>query len=254
MSFVSDALGSVGDAIGGLVGGIFGADDQADAAQEAAAAQVRASDKAIKAQQKALKQTRRDLAPFRRFGKGALGTAGQNLRAVSDLVNNPQAQVDFIQNNPFFDLLADDAQRRIFNQAGAMGKKGSGGTAQALQNSIMLLGNDLVNQQVNRGLGVTGAAQNAVTIGANAASRTGSATQNAAANIGNLVTGAGNARAAGIIGAGNAQNAAVQQAVDLGLGIGSIGAMGGFSGFGGGGAIGSSGIPINVPQTILGLG
>lgn len=176
--------------------GLLGINDDP---KNAANAQVAAAEKAIAFQREALGQARKDLAPFKNAGANQLQTVkfpDRTIPSLTDLVRDPVLQKNFITNNPFFDELANDAQSRIFNNAAARGKVGSGETAKALQNSLLLLGNDLLNQNINQRF-------NLATLGANAAAGQATATQSTGAGIADLATQQGNARAAGIIGQGN---------------------------------------------------
>ncbi len=234
-------MGFVSDIIGGLTG-----DDAADAAGDASQAQLQATREAIEAQKEAREIARADLAPFRAAGEAAITDTERQRRElressrelqtrarqkVSSFVSNPNKQRNYIENNPFFDALADNAQDRLFNNQAARGKVGSGETAEALQNSILLLGTDLVNQQVQqRALGINAEAatfgarnaaltqsQNIVSAGGNAAAGQATATQNAGNTIADLTTQGGNAQASGFIGAANARTGAVNNLVDTGI-------------------------------------
>lgn len=244
-------MGFVSDLIGGITG------SGADAAQEAADQQVRATEIAVEEQRRAREQARKDLSPFREAGRrqiaGAYGginrlqrqqqrvnqlAGGLQTRAleIDNLTRSPTAQRNFIENNPFFDALAGDAQDRLFSNAAAQGKVGSGGTAEALQNSILLLGADLLNQNIQQRLGAFGARQGAVNAsaaafdaqnavqsqrqnmviaGQNAAAGQATASLQAGATISDLATQMGNAQAAGTIGARNAQVGALNTALPL---------------------------------------
>jgi hypothetical protein len=182
MSFVSDTIGKIGSAFSG------GADK---AAKAAAGIQAASGDKAIAFQRESRDIAREDLQPFREAGAAQLDP-------LTSLISDPQAQLDFIRNNPFFDALADKAQKRIFSNQAARGKVGSGGTAEALQNSLLLLGQDLLDRNVGQRMGLA-------TMGQNAAAGQASVAQNTGANISNIVTDQGNARAAGEVGAANAR-------------------------------------------------
>lgn len=160
------------------------------AAKKAASAQSAAADRAIEEQTKARLQAREDLEPFREVGS-------TDLEGLGKLVTDPQSQLDFIQNNPFFEALAKKSSDTLLGNQAAKGKVGSGGTAEELQNSLLLLGTDLVNQNINQ-------RQNLATLGSNAASQQASTTLNTSTNIGDLLTQQGNAKASGIIGANNA--------------------------------------------------
>jgi hypothetical protein len=130
------------------------------------------------------------LQPFRQAGESALP-------GLTSLTNDQNAQKEFVTENPFFDALADEAQKRLFNNQAARGKVGSGGTAEALQNSLLLLGPQLVQQGIDNRFRLS-------QLGANAAARQGSATLQTGRDISETTLGQGNAKAAGIIGSGNA--------------------------------------------------
>jgi hypothetical protein len=230
MSAVADF---VGDTVDSVTGSLFGGDDAADAAREAGDVQAQATIKAAELQQEglqdvlgfqreALATSRSDLQPFRAAGVNAL-------QQVAPLINDPQAQADFVQDNPFFEALAQDAQRRIFNTGAASGRGFAGGTAQALNNSIMLLGNDLVDRQIGRQMGLVNTGQASAAGQANAAQnfgqQAGAATMSTNRTIGDLMTQGANAQASGIVGAANAQQGALNTAINTGLGIGSIVAL-----------------------------
>lgn len=217
--------------MGGIVSGIFGGgDDAADASRDAAAVQASATkqaaqlqkettEKQIAFQKESLETARKDLEPFRTVGS-------TDLQGLADLVTNPQKQAEFVQNNPFFNAMATKASDTIMGNAAAKGKLGSGGTAEALQNSLLLLGTDLLNQNI-------GQRQNLATLGANAAAGQATATQgtasavgalgqNSANNISNLITQGANAQASGIVGAANARTNASNSLVSTGLGIAGL--------------------------------
>lgn len=183
----------------GLIADLFGG-TQSDAANNAARFQVNALNKGIDTQNRNIARADNLLAPI----------AQEGLRGFSDtakLATDPAAQRDFIQNSPFYGALADDAQRRVFNNAAARGKVGSGGTAEALQKSMLLLGDDLLNSDINRrmalhGMGI-GATNNQVNVGTAGAN-----------NITDLLSEIGNSKAAGEIGAANAEVGGTQNIID----------------------------------------
>lgn len=182
-----------------LAGNIYGANQGVKAATNAAELQSESVDKALAAQKEATTQIRNDLGPYR-----AIGTeAAPKLTAM---VNDPQAKLNFIQNNPFYAALAEDAKNKLFANQAARGKLGSGGTAEALQNSLLLLGDQLVNNNISQN-------QNLVNLGENAAAGTGQITQGGTNNITNLLTDQGNAQAAGVIGGYNAKTGAINNAL-----------------------------------------
>lgn len=136
------------------------------------------------------KAARERIEPFTQEGLDAFS-------GIADLVTNPERQRQFISENPFFESLAEDAQNRLFANQAAKGKLGSGDTAQALQNSLLLLGSDLLNQNVNQRLNIgqlglqSGTKEADIRLGT------------AGAMAGNIMTAAG-ARASGIVSDSNA--------------------------------------------------
>lgn len=206
------------------VSSLFGG-DQADAAKGAAGAQLAATERAIASQEKMFDKSlefqkesrdtaRADLEPFRSAG-------ATDITGLAELVTNPQKQLEFIQNNPFFGAMAEKAKSDILGNAAAKGKVGSGGTAEALQNSLLLLGNDLINQDVNR-------RHNLAALGSNAAAGQATATQNTAGQVGSaysdtsntiasLITQGGDAVAAGKMGAANARTNAMNNLMNTGI-------------------------------------
>ena len=204
-------LGVTAAVIGG-VAAIGGAVIQSRSASKAADAQEEASEDAIAFQREALEQSRADLQPFRQAGENALP-------GLQRLTFGQEDQKQFVTNNPFFDALADDAQKRIFNNQAARGKVGSGGTAEALQNRLLLLGPQLVQQSIDNRFKLA-------QLGGNAAAGQANATLQTGGTISDLATQGGNAQAAGIIGRGNAIAGGIE-----GIASAAGGAFGG--GFGG---------------------
>lgn len=200
-------------AIGGatVVGSKLAADKSAKASGKAADAQLQATRESIEESKRQFQQTRGDLAPFREAGTGALPR-------FTELISDPEAQRDFITDNPFFSALADDAQDRIFSNKAARGKLGSGETAEALQNSILLLGEDLLSNRINQ-------TQNLVNTGLNAATRTGQFGAQSANTIADLRSQGANAQAAGFVGAANAQNQAINNAIGTGVNLFALNRM-----------------------------
>ncbi|MCZ6897639.1 MAG: tail fiber domain-containing protein [Betaproteobacteria bacterium] len=189
MSFISD---------------LFGGDDAAQAALQAAEIQGESVEQAIGFQTGATESA-----------LGEFGDVRADLEGIRNLITDPTAQRDFITDNPFFNALAEDAQRRIFSNQAARGKLGSGETALALQNSILLLGDELLGTNINRRFGLADRS------GRLATSRAG-ITQLGAGSITDLITGGGNVEAAGIIGAAEAEASALNTGINTALGIGAL--------------------------------
>lgn len=183
--FSGDSQGS------GLASGFFGLSG-AQAASEGSLAQTQAS-------QEAIRLLRENLSPFVGLGEAA-GAEAQRL-------TDPAQQAEFLANSPLFANLSDQAAKDIFASQAAKGKLGSGGTAAGVQSSILQIGNDLINQQINRQLPL-------INIGQASAARQGAGTVD-------LLTGLGNAQAAGFIGAQNSLAQGSQNALQLASIIGS---------------------------------
>jgi len=182
----SSAGGLLGNAskllqVANLGASIYGGITESRAAEKAAKQQSNAARNAINQQTQLLK-------PY-------IDSGNQTIGGLTQLVNDPTAQRDFIQSNPFYQSLAEDAKDKLFANAAARGKVGSGGTAEALQNSLLLLGNDLLQQDI-------GNKQALANNGQTAATNLGNSTSN-------LLTQQGNAQAAGTIGSSNAITGAI---------------------------------------------
>lgn len=162
---------------GNVAGSIYSATSGAAAAKKAANLQAQGIDQAIAANE-----------PYTTAGK-------RTVNNLSNLVNDPAAQADFINNNPFFGALATKAKNDLFSNAAASGKLGSGGTLDALQNSYLLLGNQLLQQDIQNKQNLT---------------NTGQAATN---NLIDLVTSKGAVKAAGAVGASNAKTGAINNAL-----------------------------------------
>lgn len=213
-----------------VVDSITGGSQARKAANQAADAQIQSADRAIAFQKESRDIARNDLMPYADLGK-------RNVSGLESLINDPNAQLKYVQENPFFKALTDQATQALKNNASANFKLNSGGTAEALQNSLMLLGNNLVQQQISN-------KQNLVSMGQNAAVGQGNITMNSGNSVADLYTQQGNARAAGIVGGSNAVMQGRQSLLNLAGGfIGAgAGAAGAAAGAGAGAGTGSAAI------------
>lgn len=166
-------------------------EEQRAAAAKAEAEQRAAQAAAIEANRRAVEQGRADLQPYNAAGQSAIPGLQSGLAGLSDLVTNPQAQKDYITKNPFFGAMADRAKTDLFANNAARGKVGSGGTAEALQNSLLLLGSDLINQNVTQRGNVNTQYQNLVNTGLNAAGGQANLSNAGAGRDVGTITGAG---------------------------------------------------------------
>lgn len=109
---------------------------------------------AIAAQDRGVEAVRSDFQPYLDAGKMTLDN-------VTSLVNDPQAQKDFITNNPFFDALAKKSEDALLRSKASVGKVGTGGTQVELQNEMLAIGNQLLDAAINRSLPLIQGGQNA---------------------------------------------------------------------------------------------
>jgi len=148
---------------------------------------------AIKAEQGAQAKQQAIEAPYVNAGNTALGQQ-------ANLVESPAAQLSYIQNNPMFNSLANQATNTLEANQAAEGKVGSGGTAKALQDQLLQLGTGLVNNQVSN--------LNQISqIGGNAAANTGSGVLITGNAIASGQQAAGTNLGAGVVGGANAATA-----------------------------------------------
>lgn len=131
------------------------------------------------------------LDPFQRLGQQGLDQAS--------FLTDPNAQFDFLQSNPLFQLGLDNANEQTLKAAASRGRLSAGDTLQQLTANSFLQAAPLIADQKN-------SIGDLLNIG-----------QNIASNQGNLLTGQGAALAGGIVGAANARSAGAQNILGLGL-------------------------------------
>ncbi len=166
-----------------------------NAAKTAAGQLTAANNQAIGVQNNAIAQNNANVTPYTLAG----GTA---VAAEQNMINDPNAQKAFITNNPFYKAMADDTQNRLFANAASKGTLGSGGTQAALQNSLLLLGQNLVNNNVSQNQSLAG-------LGENAATNLNSTNNSATNNLTNLINYGGQAAAGGTVNSANALTGAL---------------------------------------------
>ena len=130
------------------------------------------------------------LDPFAAVGTQGVERAG--------FLTDPQAQFDFLQSNPLFELALQNANRQTGQTAASRGRLSAGDTLQQLSENVLLSASPLISGQkqsiadlLNLGTGVAGAQ-------------------------GNLRTGQASALAGGIVGAESARSAGTQNILDIG--------------------------------------
>ncbi len=173
----------------------YGALAGRSAANTAAGQLTAANNQAIGAQNSAIATNSANVAPYMAAGGSAVANE-------QSLINDPNAQKAFVTNNPFYKAMADDTQNRLFANAASKGTLGSGGTQAALQNSLLLLGQNLVNNNVSQNQALAGT-------GEQAASNLNSVNNSATNNLTSLIQQGGNAAAGGTIGGYNATTGAL---------------------------------------------
>lgn len=196
-----------GQSLSGLASDAFGAvtgRDAADAAIRAAEIQAEAVEKGIGEVRAGREQAFGMLSPFQEAGTA-------QLPGITSLVSDPQAQLSFIQDNPFFQSLSSQATRELAAKQAAGGKLGTGGTAASLQERLLGLGTGLVNQNIQQRMGLAN-------LGMGAAGQAAQTAVGTSGSIADLIGSAGAAQAAGQIGAAQAK----QQGLQNILGIGAL--------------------------------
>ena len=194
------------------------------------------------------------LNPFAQVGQQGVDQAG--------FLTDPNAQFDFLQNNPLFQIGLDNANTQTNQMAAARGRLSAGDTLQQLNQNALLTASPLIQQQKNSiqnqlnmgqstalnqaSMANTLAGQRADIFGNTAINQANLAAGNQA-NIGNLLGSAAAAEAAGMVGYANAKQAGAGAALNLGAQVaGSFAGMPSFGGatpppsMPGGGGFGSS--------------
>jgi hypothetical protein len=134
---------------------------------------------------------------------------GQQGLEQSSFLGDPQAQFDFLQNNPLFQASLDNANRVTQASAASRGRLNAGDTLQQLSNNTLLAASPLIDRQRQDIF-------NQLQFGGDIATRQAGIPQVTGTNVSNITTGTGrssadlltqigNAEAGGIIGAQNAR-------------------------------------------------
>jgi len=161
----------------------------ARAAGKAADQQADALSQGISSLGTTLENVREDFQPFVDVGTTDLDDLGQ-------LVTSPERQLEFIEENPFFDALADRATTDLLKNQAARGRLGTGETAEELQKSLLLLGEDLLSRDVNRRFDLAN-------LGFAGASGQAGAEERIGSQVADLIVGRGTAKASGTVGVAN---------------------------------------------------
>jgi len=148
--------------------------------QDAAKRSANAAVSAGEIQQQAATDASALYDPFQQLGQSGLDQ--------SSFLTDPNAQFDFLQNNPLFQMGLDNANEQTLKSAASRGRLSAGDTMQQLSQNALLTASPLINQQ-KQSIG------DLLTVG-----------QNVAGNQGNLLTGGAASQAAGLVGGANARN------------------------------------------------
>lgn len=174
----------------------------AAASREAGGLQAEASREALQAEIEGRAQAQEFFTPF----------AGAAERGVeqSQFLADPQAQFEFLQNNPLFQLSLENANRGTNQRAAAAGRSSFGTTLQDLSNNVLLSAQPLLDRQRQD---VT----NLLQFGGDIAASQANIATGGAARIGDITTDIGANLAAGLVGSANAQAAGGQNLLTTGL-------------------------------------
>ena len=142
-----------------------------------------------------------------------LAQLGQSGIEQAGFLTDPNAQFDFLQSNPLFQMGLDNANQQTNQFAAARGRLSAGDTLQQLNNNALLTASPLIQQQ-KQSIG------DLLNVGQNALGNQAGILQNTAANQNNLLTGAAAAEAGGIVGAANARGAGAGNLFNTALSLG----------------------------------
>ncbi len=158
-----------------------------------------AADAAIEAgeiQQQAAQQASTLFDPFQQLGQQGLQQA--------QFLTDPNAQFDFLQSNPLFQMGLDNANAQTSRSAAASGRLSGTDTQQQFFNNSLLAASPLIGQQQQQ-------INNLLGFGLNTAGQQG-----------NLLTGGAAAQAGGVIGAANADSQGINNLLNIGSTIGGF--------------------------------
>lgn len=177
------------------------------AARRSGDVQAEAGEQAIGTITDAAARAQGFLSPFGAVGQQGLSQAG--------FLGDPQAQFDFLQNNPLFQLALENANQGTLASAAAGGRLSAGDTLQQLSNNVLLSASPLIDRQRQDIFGQLG-------FGAGLAGQQAGIEQGLGANIANLQTGIGAAQAGGIVGQATARGERAQNIARLAGNVGSF--------------------------------
>ena len=211
MSFVGDIFDSVTGK------------GQADAAKDSSKAQIAAQQLAMEEQRRAAALAMEEQRRASAEGQGYLapfGAIGQQGLDQMGFLNDSQAQYDWLQGNPLFQMGLDNANQVTQASSAARGRLSAGDTLMQLNNNALLTASPLIADRKNDIWNQLGMGQSLATTQANTALGLGSNLASLQSGLGNtlsgLQTGIGNSRSAGIIGAQNGRDQGLGNMLNLG--------------------------------------
>lgn len=175
---------------------------QARAAEKSADIQAAAATEAIEAQEAAAGRAQEFFAPF-------AGAAERGVEAAGFLAD-PQAQFEFLEQNPLFKLALENANQQTLQQASAGRRLSFGDTLQQLSSNVLLSAQPLIERQRQD---VT----NLLQFGGDVATSQANIETGQAARIGDLITGRGAVLGAGKVGAAQASATGAQNILNTAL-------------------------------------
>lgn len=197
---LADELG-ITSAIEGLTG-----ETAAEAALKAGEIQAGATERGIEEIRAAEEMGLGFLQPFGAVGQQGIQQAG--------FLTDPQAQFEFLQQNPLFQAALEEAQTRTGQQAAARGRLSAGDTLQQLSKNVLLSAQPLISGQKQSIMDLLG-------IGTGVAGQQAGLTAVRGTNIADLIGSGAAAQAAGQVGAATAQGQGLQNLLTTGIIAGS---------------------------------
>lgn len=180
----------------------FTGSDAAKASEESAIIQADAGREAIIEQREAAERAQGFFEPF-------AGAAERGIEE-SGFLADPQAQFDFLKDNPLFNLALENANQRTEQQASSRRRLSFGDTLQQLSNNVLLSAAPLIDRQRQD-------VSSLLQFGGDIATSQANIETGQAARIGDLTTGIGAATAAGQVGAASAKAQGAENVVTTGL-------------------------------------
>ncbi len=201
---VGGALGgpagaALGSAVGGLVAG--GGKQGQQATQQATAEQLAAIREAQTRTEQGGVTSQGFLEPLAGVGQRGIDLAG--------FLGDPNAQAQFAQNNPLFQLGLQNLNEQTQKSAASRGRLTAGDTLTQLQNNATLAAQPLIDRQRQDILSLLG-------IGQNVAGQQVGIEQGTTRQLTDLITGGGATQAAGTIAGENAASARRGNIFDIG--------------------------------------